>query len=82
MFGANRRVARRTARRVSRRQGMMQDAFEPEPEPQAPPPAPQAPPPAQATDVTAELKRLADLHAQGALSDEEFAAAKAKVLGT
>jgi Short C-terminal domain len=81
MFGANRRVARRTARRVSRRQMMMQEAQQPEPQPQAPS---RAPPPAasQATDVTAELKRLADLHAQGALSDEEFAAAKAKVLGT
>jgi hypothetical protein len=77
MFGANRRVARRTARRVSRRQGMLQDAQQPEPEPQAPSP----PAPAQATDLTAELKRLADLHTQGVLSDEEFAAAKAKVLG-
>jgi hypothetical protein len=81
MFGANRRVARRTARRVSRRQMMMQEGQQPEPEPQAPS---LVPPPAagQATDVTVELKRLADLHAQGALSDEEFAAAKAKVLGT
>jgi hypothetical protein len=79
MFGANRRVVRRTARRVSRRQMMMQEAQQPEPQPQAPPPAPPAP--SQGTDVTAELKRLADLHAQGALSDEEFAAAKSKVLG-
>jgi Short C-terminal domain len=29
-----------------------------------------------------ELERLANLHAQGALSTEEFAAAKAKILGT
>jgi hypothetical protein len=29
-----------------------------------------------------ELERLADLHARGALTDEEFAAAKAKILGT
>jgi hypothetical protein len=78
MFGANRRVARRTARRVSRRQGMMQEAQQPEPQ-QAPSPAP-PPAPGQGTDLTAELKRLADLHAQGALSDEEFAAAKSKVL--
>lgn len=28
-----------------------------------------------------ELNRLADLHARGALSDEEFARAKARVLG-
>jgi len=32
-------------------------------------------------DYAAELQQLADLKAQGILSDEEFAAAKAKVLG-
>jgi hypothetical protein len=32
--------------------------------------------------TTNELERLADLHVRGALSDEEFAAAKAKILGT
>jgi hypothetical protein len=32
------------------------------------------------TDVTTRLASLADLHAKGALSDEEYAAAKAKVL--
>jgi hypothetical protein len=40
-----------------------------------------APPPAPADPVD-ELKRLAELHASGALTDEEFAAAKAKILGT
>ena len=44
----------------------------------APPPAPAAPAP---TDSTAELERLAKLHESGALNDEEFAAAKSKVLG-
>ncbi|HAS08259.1 MAG TPA: hypothetical protein DCR52_03185 [Actinobacteria bacterium] len=29
----------------------------------------------------AKLQQLADLHSQGVLSDEEFTAAKAKVLG-
>ena len=29
-----------------------------------------------------QLNQLADLHNQGVLSDEEFAAAKAKLLGT
>jgi hypothetical protein len=33
------------------------------------------------TDSTAELKKLADLHASGVLTDEELAAAKKKVLG-
>jgi membrane protease subunit (stomatin/prohibitin family) len=40
--------------------------------------APQAPP---ADDKTAELQNLAALHTQGVLTDEEFAAAKAKLLG-
>ena len=29
----------------------------------------------------AQIQKLADLHSQGILSDEEFAAAKAKALG-
>ena len=38
-----------------------------------------APPPASSAD---ELEHLAQLHSSGVLSDDEFAAAKAKVLGT
>jgi len=49
----------------------------------APPPPPQyaapAPAPAQ-DDLTAKLQQLATLHSQGVLSDEEFAAAKSKLL--
>ncbi len=37
------------------------------------------PPPADPAD---EIEHLAQLHASGALSDDEFAAAKAKVLGS
>ena len=44
----------------------------------APPQAPAGPAP---TDSTAELERLAKLHESGALNDEEFAAAKSKLLG-
>ena len=40
-----------------------------------------APPPPQADDATAQLQNLANLHAQGVLTDEEFAASKAKILG-
>lgn len=49
----------------------------------APPaPAPAAPAaPAGGTDVVAELQKLAALQQQGILSPEEFAAAKAKLLG-
>jgi hypothetical protein len=46
--------------------------------------AQQAPPPVAAApedDATAQLQNLAQLHAQGVLTDEEFAAAKAKILG-
>jgi hypothetical protein len=32
-------------------------------------------------DATADLERLAQLHTQGVLTDEEFAAAKKKALG-
>ncbi len=49
-----------------------------------PPPAPvyAAPAPADAPpDTASQLQSLADLHAQGILTDEEFAASKAKVLG-
>ncbi len=50
------------------------------PEP-APPPAPAAPPAAGGSDRIAQLQQLASLHDSGALTDEEFAAAKAQVLG-
>jgi hypothetical protein len=48
----------------------------------APPPAEPAqyaPPPVDPAD---EIEHLAQLHTSGALTDEEFAAAKAKALGT
>ena len=40
----------------------------------------QQPPPPE-DDATAQLQDLAQLHKQGVLTDEEFAAAKAKILG-
>ena len=43
--------------------------------------AQQAPPPEPEDDATTKLQELAQLHAQGVLTDEEFAAAKAKALG-
>ena len=46
---------------------------------QAPPAAPAAP--AGGTDIVAEIQKLATLRDQGILSDDEFAAAKAKLLG-
>ena len=46
----------------------------------APAPAPAAAPAAGGGDLMAELSKLADLKAAGVLTDEEFAAAKAKLL--
>ena len=46
---------------------------------QAPPPPPAAPAGASVVD---QLKDLADLKAQGILTDEEFAAQKAKILNS
>jgi hypothetical protein len=50
----------------------------------APPPPPPPPAPAAAPagdDAMAKLQQLADMKAQGLLTDAEFAAAKAKLLG-
>jgi hypothetical protein len=68
--------------RVARRQARRYDDQAPQQEPQyaeaEPAPATEAEP--EDTDM-ARLQQLAQLHTQGVLSDEEFAAAKAKVLG-
>ena len=51
-----------------------------------PPPQQQAPPPAAAPSASSamldELNQLAALHQQGVLTDDEFAAAKAKLFAT
>jgi Short C-terminal domain len=52
---------------------------------QPPPQYQQAPPPAAAPAAPSmydQLSQLATLHDQGALTDDEFTAAKAKLLGT
>ena len=41
----------------------------------------QAAGPPRSEDPSMQIQKLAQLHASGALSDEEFAAAKAKILG-
>jgi hypothetical protein len=61
-----------------------QEQAEEQAQPTDAPPPPQAapPPPADSSDPTVEkIKQLAELHASGALTDDEFAAAKAKALG-
>ena len=44
-------------------------------------PPPQAPPPDAGPSMADQLQQIATLHQQGVLSDDEFAAAKAKLLG-
>ncbi|MEX1102382.1 MAG: SHOCT domain-containing protein [Actinomycetota bacterium] len=71
-------MARRTARRTTRRVAARQDPMAPQ-EPVASVAPTEA---ASSTDETADaLKQLADLHAQGILTDEEFAAKKKQILG-
>jgi membrane protease subunit (stomatin/prohibitin family) len=64
------RVARRQSARYSE-----EDAQQYQQQAQA------APPPEAEDDSAAQLQNLAQLHTQGVLTDEEFAAAKAKILG-
>jgi hypothetical protein len=66
--------------RVQRRQAAKYDAQDQQQYAQEPQDAQQAPP-APEDDATAQLQNLAALHTQGVLTDEEFAAAKAKILG-
>jgi membrane protease subunit (stomatin/prohibitin family) len=60
--------------RVQRRQAARYDQQDAQQQQQ------QAPPPAE-DDATSQLENLAQLHTQGVLTDDEFAAAKAKILG-
>jgi hypothetical protein len=53
-----------------------QDYQQPPPQ-QAPPPAPAA-----SSPMIDQLNQLAELHQRGVLTDDEFAAAKAKLFGT
>jgi membrane protease subunit (stomatin/prohibitin family) len=66
--------------RVQRRQAARWDEQDAQQYQEAQPVQQQAAPPAEEDD-TAKLANLAQLHAQGVLTDEEFAAAKAKILG-
>ena len=71
------RVARRQAARYGEQSpyGPPQEQYAPEPQQQY------APEPPAEEDDTAQLQKLAALHTQGVLTDDEFAAAKAKILG-
>lgn len=82
-------TATAVSNRVSRRQGQRWAAQQPAPQDTAPPPPPPPPPPpappgpaAAPVDRISALKELADLKSQGVLTDEEFAAEKARILAS
>ena len=77
-FAAGRAMGRRAEQRDYAESYQDQQTGQP-----APPPAsqPQAAGPAANSAVLDQLNQLTAMHQQGALTDDEFAAAKAKVLG-
>ena len=87
----SRRQANRWDQQAYEQQAAAQQAPPQQPPPQQPPPQQTqyfSPPPAAAApaaaaggDLAADLERLAGLRSQGLLTDEEFAAAKARLLG-
>jgi hypothetical protein len=72
-------TATAVSNRVSRRQAERWSAEAPPQEQYAPTPQ-AAPAAAPQADPIAQLKELGELHASGVLTDEEFAAQKAKIL--
>jgi hypothetical protein len=71
-------TATSVSNRVSRRQG---ERWAQQEEQQQPPPAPAAPAASQTSPIE-QLKELGELKGQGILTEEEFAAQKAKLLGS
>jgi putative oligomerization/nucleic acid binding protein len=69
------RVSRRQANRWSQQEYEQQQQQQPVYQEPPPPPEPAGPDPIE------QLKELGALHEQGILTDEEFAAQKAKILG-
>jgi putative oligomerization/nucleic acid binding protein len=67
--------------RLSSLEQQQQGGYGSYPPPQQAPPPPAAPPAAEPSMMD-QLSQLADLHKQGVLTDDEFTAAKAKLLGT
>jgi len=70
-------VSNRVSRRQYNRWAEQEEAQQPVQA--APPPPP--PPPASSEDRVTQLKELAELKEQGILTEQEFAAEKARILG-
>jgi hypothetical protein len=81
-------TATAVSNRVSRRQAQRWQQQgsnpygQPEPAYQEPAPQYQEPPPPPQQDMVQQLKDLAELKDQGILTEEEFAAQKARILGS
>jgi putative oligomerization/nucleic acid binding protein len=73
-------VSNRVSRRQAERWNQQEAAQAPPPEQAAPPPPAAAPAPAGDSTID-QLKELGELKSQGILTEEEFAAQKAKLLG-
>jgi Short C-terminal domain len=76
------RVSRRQANRWSAQEEQQYQQQQYQQQQYAPPPQPAPAPAAPAADPIAQLKDLAELHTQGVLTDAEFEAQKAKILGS
>jgi Short C-terminal domain len=85
-------TATATSNAVSRRQqgraqqeadaaAYQQEQYAPAPPAEYAPPPPPPPPSPAGDDLVGQIQKLAQLHQQGILSDDEFAAAKQRVLG-
>ncbi|MFE5340002.1 SHOCT domain-containing protein [Isoptericola sp. NPDC056578] len=79
-------VSNRVSRRQAGRWAAQEQYAEPQPQYALPPqqyaPPPPAPAAASGDDVIAQLEKLGRLRDSGVLTDEEFAAQKARLLGS
>jgi hypothetical protein len=81
---AGKHVARSSAEQQQQEQGQDQriSDLEQQQAPSQQAPSQQAPAQAASSPMIDQLNQLAGLHQQGVLTDDEFAAAKAKLIGT
>jgi len=78
------RISDLEQQQAAQQQGYQQQDYQQQQYQQPPPPPQQAPPPAPAASspMIDQLNQLAALHQQGVLTDDEFAAAKAKLFSS
>jgi Short C-terminal domain len=81
-YVAGKRVARNRAEQDQAEADQNQRISDVEQQQYQQPPPQQAPAQAASSPMIDQLNQLAGLHEQGVLSDEEFATAKAKLLGS